>query len=367
MEESAEQPDGRGINVETVAEALDLIGRLETEDFGFTEKDYEDLQLSGEVAALIIGIEGPNFHGTITGGLARGLWHYQKEIYKAAAYAIYNSDNYGRIPRHELKDYTLVFEVKDGSTDLIAKVIDVGKALVEKCMDGMTPKEKASLLLKIVLGLAGIGATYLVASNLSEDYFSHKTYVRNEELRAAQADTNLEAELARLQAEIERDRIQSKLITDVLDSSSISKRINEATAEGTKAIAKYSPEATSIRVGAEKLDREQIEELNQRASREVPDMFNIVGYYRVTSTTERTPDGLVRVGLSGNGDDFVAYMNLNDEEHPITDEQSDAVFLAPKTGKKLYMNVRVKRASDGIREATIESFPSEPRKPSEPA
>ncbi|MGF7466502.1 hypothetical protein ACQZFR_04725 [Alcaligenes nematophilus] len=344
-----------------MSEALRLIAQLETEGFEFSEKDYEGLELTGEIATLFIGIDGPNFHGTITGGLARGLWHYQKEIYKAVAYAIYNNDNYGRIPRNELKNYTLVFEVNEGSTELIAKVIDIGKSLVEKAMDGLTSKEKAAFLLKIMLGFAGVGALTYVASNLSEDYFTHKTTVQTEELRTRQAEAAQETEQARLEAEIQRDRIQADLIESVINSDPVSKRIQSATAEGAKAIAKYNPEATKLQVGQEMLDREQIEELNQRSAREIPDMFNIVGFYRVTSTTEPTAEGFVRVGLAGNGDEFVALMNLRDEDQPFSEEQINAVFLAPKTGERIHMNVRVKRAADGIKEAYIEGFPPLPR------
>ncbi|NYT67945.1 hypothetical protein [Pusillimonas noertemannii] len=353
--------DGSKIRIGNVGEALSLLEKLKQDDFSFSEKDYESLELFGEIAELAIEISGPNFHGTITGGLARGLWYYQREIYKAVAFAIYNSDNYGRIPKPELKNYTLVFDVDDGCTELLAKTLDIGKSLVEKAMDGMTPKEKAALLLSILLGLGGFAAAGWVATAFSEDYFSHKTAVQTEQYKAAQAEAASETEVERIRAEVERDKIQADLVASAIGSSPIASRFNAATAEGVKSIAKYSPEATSLKVGSVELDRAQIEELNQRSSREIPDVFNIVGYYRVTSTTEPTPEGVVRVGLAGNGDEFTAHMNLKDEDHPIADEQSNAVFLAPKTGEKLYINVRMKKASDGIREAYIESFPPAPK------
>lgn len=361
MVDEAVGPDGQRLKIRSVEEALSLLEKLERSDFSFTEKDYENLELSGEIVELAIEIDGPNFHGTITGGLARGLWYYQKEIYKAVAFAIYNNDNYGKIPKQELKNYTLVFDVEDGSTDLLAKILDIGKSLVDKAMDGMTPKERAALLLKILLGLGGFAAIAYVANGFSEDYFSHKTAVQTEQYKTAQMGAAAEVEATRIRAEIERDRIQADLVASVVGSSPVASRFNRATAEGLKSIAKHSPEASALKVGSVELDRSQIEELNQRSAREVPDIFNIVGFYRITSTTEPTSDGLVRVGLAGNGDEFVAYMSLNDEALPITDDQSNAVFLAPKTGARLYINVRMKKASDGIREAFIESFPPAPR------
>lgn len=361
MVDDVVDPDDSSIIINNVGEALSFIERLERDDFSFTQNDYERLKITGEIAELAIEINGPDFHGTITGGLARGLWHYQKEIYKAAAFAIYDSDNYGRIPKQELKNYTLVFDVNDGCTELLAKTLDIGKVLVEKAMDGMTAKEKATLLLKILLGLGGFAAAAYMATGFSEDYFAHKTAVQTEQFKAAQTETAAETEIARIRAEVERDKIQADLVASTIGGNPTANRFNTATVEGVRAIAKHSPEATSLKVGSVELDKGQIEELNQRSAREVPDVFNIVGFYRVTSTTEPTTDGLVRVGLAGNGDEFAAYMDLNDDAHPITDEQSTAVFLAPKTGTRLYINVRMKKASDGIREAFIEGFPPAPK------
>ncbi|ROT45034.1 hypothetical protein [Pusillimonas sp. NJUB218] len=354
------EADAPKLTISSVEEALELLDKLGEDDFAFTDRDYENLEITGVVATLAIEINGPPFHGTITGGLARGLWHYQKEIYKAAAFAIYNNDNYGKIPRQELKNYTLVFDVDEGCTELIAKILDIGKSLVEKTMDGMTPKEKASLLLKITLAISGAAASVVIATAFSEDYYNHKSTVLVEEQKARQAEATTEENIERIKSEVERDRIQAQLVASLLDKEPVPSRFNAASAEGIKAIAKYSPEATALKFGNVELGKEQLEELNQRSSREIPDEFNIVGYYRVTSTTEPLPDGTVRVGLSGNGDDFTAYVDLNNEESPITDEQSDALFLAPKTGERLYMNVRIRRASDGIRSAYIESFPPIP-------
>lgn len=344
------------LRISTIEEAAELISKLDSGSWAFEEEDFDALELSEELASLTLEIDGPNFHGTVTGGLARGLWLLQKEIYKASAFSIYGVDNYGKIPKSQLREFTLVFAISEGSTDAKAGIWDLAKSVVSRAMDDMTPAEKASLALKIVLAAAGIWAAASVTTTFTTSYFDYKKATATASTTAEKTKSEAEVELARIQAQVARDEQQARLVNGIINSDARSAKFDTATQEGVRQIAKTSPEATRIRVGRAELDAQQIAELNQRAVREVPEVFNVVGSFRVTTTSEPTEAGLIRVSLSWNGEEFSALLNTNDPAHPVTDDELVRLYLAPKTGP-IHMNVRIRRDSEGIKEAFIEGFP----------
>lgn len=114
---------------------------------------FEGVEITGDWAALDIRITGKNYHGTVPGNLARGLWELQQELYRAVAFAKYGVDDIRRIPKQELEQYTLVFKVEEGSSWLTAP-IDKFLETLSNAMAGMTSEEKAKLVVKIGLIIA---------------------------------------------------------------------------------------------------------------------------------------------------------------------------------------------------------------------
>jgi len=329
--------------IDTHEDAVLLLRRLLDRTVA-DEELPEDVQFGGEVASLLIEVEGQNYHASLTGSLSRGLWEMQQEVYRAVALTLHGSPSIKRLTKEELQDYNLVIGVEDGCTRFIADIRDIVGHLKDG-VNSMESRHRLILYISIVVILAaGIGLTKLKSDDIG--------------LRGAERLADIEAkksiELAKIQLE------QLEIVRKAAQQVPAVERWLEASEQSAKAIAKSVIDAESVSIGRERLDKQEIAEINQRSSREVPDVFIMTGYFRVTSTTEPTADGIVRVGLAGSGEEFIAYLNLADEAHPISDEDSNAIFLAPKHGTRIYMSLKVKRASDGIREAFVLAVPKDP-------
>lgn len=323
---------GEVVVLSTHEEALQFLQTLLDPDSS-DDSLPEDVDVKGELASMLIEIEGTNYHSSVTGNLSRGLWELQQEIYRAVAATLHGAPNIKRLTKEELHDYNLVIDVEDGCSKLVADLKDIVGHLKD-AVNSMESRHKLIFLVTTVVALtAGTGLTWVKHNEIAAD-----KSVRVEQEKTAQM-------------EVVRKAAQEVPALE---------RWVQASENGARSIAKSVSDADSLSIGKESLNKHEIAEVNQRAAKEVSDIFKLTGYFRVTSITEPTADGVVRVGLSGNGEEFLAYMNLRDENNPIPDEKSNAVFLAPKHSKRVYMEVRVKKASDGIREAFIISMPDDP-------
>ena len=322
-----EQP----VVINTSQEAVALLQQLL--DPNLADADLpDDVEISGELATLLIEVEGKNFHSSITGTLARGLWETQQELYRSVALTIHGAGTIKKLSKEELRDYNLVINVDDGCAKLWVCLKDFLGHLSEGIN---TMESRHRLVLYIVAPLIVVTGMGL-------------TWVKLEDIEAGRENARDKEYTARM--EIVRQAAQQ--VPGV-------ERWVEASKSSARSIAKSVPDATALTIGAETVDAVQISEINQRAAREIPDVYTVTGYFRVLSTTKPTPNGISRIGLSGNGREFIALINLKGKDPIITDEQSNLIFLAPKTGDRIYMQVRLKETSDGIKEASIRGFPAD--------
>lgn len=327
---TVERKDGNLVELSTVAEATDFLARLLRGDVP-EESLPDDVVFSGELSELKIEIEGADYHSTITGNLARGIWELQQEVYRAAAHSLYGIDTIKKLPKSDLESYNLVFEVDEGCSKLVASLERMVGHLKDG-INGMDSLHRLILLVSVPLIVAGgIGLTWAKLASID----------------------------AELQLQLEQEKTaQMRIVKDAAQQVPTVSRWIDASTNGAKSIAKAAYDAERLEIGQEAATAAEISEINRRASREIPDEFNVLGYFRVMRIAAPTSDGLVRLDLSGNGEEFSALIDLNSTKHPVSEDQKIALFLAPKDGKRLFMNVRLKKASDGIREAIVEGFPN---------
>lgn len=98
--------------ISTVEEALAYIQSEHPED--------EAIAIGGVLAAFHAHIDGKNYHTSVPAGLARGLWELQEELYRAVAFALYGEESYKRLTEEQKEKFELVFQVSEGSSDLLA-------------------------------------------------------------------------------------------------------------------------------------------------------------------------------------------------------------------------------------------------------
>ena len=245
-----------------------------------------DIRFAGELEAIRIDIDGPAFHHSITGELSRGLAAYQDEIYKAAKFAIYGREGRIQLTAEQRAAFELVFEVREGSTDLIAPV----QTLVEGLAAGLSTMEPTMLAIVIIVVVVVLVGGY-VAVNVLEGIQETK-----------QKKDTLDAEVKRGETTsvlVQRVTAEQTAIAAVLVGSKgerVVQRFENAQTEGVKQVLRSVPTATEVTFGDIAFDSDDIKELRRRSPRAKSEYVEVIGNFRVFADTNITP---TRLTLSG--------------------------------------------------------------------
>ena len=334
------------LKLQSIEDALAFV----VQQAGDGEPKFEGVEIAGDWAALDIKITGKNYHGTVPGNLARGLWELQQELYRAVAFAKYGVDDMRRIPKQELEQYTLVFKVEEGSSWLTAP-IDKFLETLSNAIAGMTSEEKAKLVVKIGL----IIATTWGATSLSNQYFDYRTKT---EVAAKQLQVDaqrLEIEKARIEADVRRNSELAELILALAANNPPPSRLRDATPEGAKAVVKNAADADEIRIGQAKFDRTQINEITQRADRESPESVGISGEFRITGFKRAVGSDVARFLLTNEAGELSVIMDLADTDS-FTQEQLRRFWVAVETGAPIELGVQKRVVGDKVKHAWVESI-----------
>src|SRR5690606_23540239 len=79
------------------------------------ELEY-DVVIGQTVSPIHIKRYGDKFDDSITGQLARGIWEFQQEIYRAVAYTLHGVASIQKLSREEIDQYNIVFYISAGCT-----------------------------------------------------------------------------------------------------------------------------------------------------------------------------------------------------------------------------------------------------------
>jgi hypothetical protein len=248
----------------TVEEALAYIAGEHSDD--------EIVKFAGALASFHAHIDGENYHASVPAGLARGLWELQEELYRAVAFALYGDESFKRLTEEQKEKYELVFQVSEGSSDLLAPLENFFKELGEgfKNMDS-AHKMKTLIAIAVILAVAWGGVT--VYQSLAES----KQKIAEVEAESKDKQGVRDLVLAQEAAKTE----QFKLIADIAKRDPVAGRFAKATENGTRAIIKGASDATHIKIGAANFNRDAIVEVNQRAAKEAAQAQIVTDEFRV--------------------------------------------------------------------------------------
>jgi len=250
--------------ISTVEEALAYIAGNHPEN--------EVVEFGGALSAFHAHIDGKNYHASIPAGLARGLWELQEELYRAAAFALYGDESIKRLTEEQKEKFELVFQVSEGSLDLLAPLETFFKELGEgfKNMDS-GHKMKTLIAIAVIMAAAWGGVT--VYQSLAEN---------KQKIAEIEADTKDKQGVRDMVLAQDASRAeQLKVIADIVRRDPVAGRFAKATENGTRAIIKGASDATQIKIGDAHFDRDAIVEVNQRATREAAQAHIVTDEFRV--------------------------------------------------------------------------------------
>lgn len=307
------------VEIKTFSEAADLMQRLLSNEDS-TELNYQQIELSGDLATIKIEITGARYHGTISGDLAHALWDLQQEMYRALAYTFTGVDDKRKLGKFP-EDWRLQFEVRDGSTIVEASVKWIINALKEGYLV-MDDKHKTIVMLGVALIItSGAGLTYVANNYISAD--------------------------EHVQVEQERTK-QFEVIAQAAKANPKVARWKEAATNGAKSVAKGASDATSLRMGAEQINEHQIKEINSRATRESPTTEPITDSFRVVGF-KRQDDGISKFTIINAEGEMVVVLDADS----FTPGQLDQLWNAAQHNTTINLEVQIKRVGEAIKGAWV--------------
>lgn len=234
----------------------------------------EDVKIGGDLAVFGASIYGENYHGTIPAALARGLWELQEELYRAVAFTLYGGDNYKRLTDEQKANFELIFEVREGSSEILATLegffTELGKGF-----QNMDSGHKMKTLVAIAAALTLT--------------FGYQTYNDHQgklvEVQAEAEDKKGMRELVTAQQVAQQEQL--RVLAGLVQKDEGGARFAKAAENGTRAVVKGASDADKIRINKVSFDRDAIADITQRAAKETARAEIVTDEYRVVRGDSR--------------------------------------------------------------------------------
>lgn len=311
------------VTLDTVEAALAYIEKLKKADDQDTAYDAVELSFEGALAQVRIIVNGKNYHGTVPGDLARGIWEYQSALYKAAAFGLYGIADTRKLTTEQRTRLELVFKVSEGSSDLQADPKDFLDC-IKHIFDGMTSSQKLIGIVLLALILTG-GYTYMHASD-------NEKAVLLEQEKTKQGETIRDTALG-----------MAKI-------NQAAEKLSEANETGLIALAKSACDAESIKLGNSKIEAATIRSINQKSERTKPTAELIDGPFMVYEMNGKDSSKTVGTLCDKMGREFT--VTLDHEEFKNEDLQK--FWNAAAKRQSINLDVTLTVAADGsIRKAQV--------------
>lgn len=305
----------------TVEEALALFEQAKTGSISIDDKFIEELEIAGDLATLNINIQGRNYHGTIPAELARGLWEYQVELYRGAAYLLTGSADVRKLTAEQRSALELVFKVEEGSTDAEADVKGYWKVL-KHALNGMSGLQKLLCMLGVTAILATGATIYGVASLRADVDIEKQHTAQMEQVRLAARDARVEPFL-------------------------------EANTKGVTSVIKSASDADHISINNSGFDRRAIEEITKKADKS-PKTADVVTWpFRVFQIEAKDNSRTRCILAAPDGTEFPIVI-----DHETIDRESiEKIWTAARERQSINIEINLTYQNEQIKTAQILSVP----------
>ena len=306
------------MRIESVEEAIELLRQVQEDGVRFSEEDAEAFDIGGELAKIFIKITGENYHGTVPGELARGLWEYQQELYRAGAFVLTGALDYRKLSPEQRQSLELVFDISKGSTDAEAETQGYWSVL-KHALQGMTGTEKIITMTLIGLVLAGALTIYGVHGQMTQVALAKENTAQMEVVRKA------------------------------AEGNRIAQTVEESNDRGITSIIKSAADAESVRVNRAHYDRPAIEEITRRNERTQSSSEVLSEPFRVFSIEAKDHAITKCVLAAADGREFSVTI---DHENFSPDEVAK-LWEAARGRASIGLEVHIKTLKGNIRRAQI--------------
>lgn len=288
-----------------------------------------DVVFSDEILQFRIVIQGDRYKGTVPGELAKAIGELQEGLYKSAAFVLYGDTDTRRLTTEQKLAVELVFKVREGSTDLQSPIDGVVE-IVKGALVDMDPILRAKVIVAIVAIVAGGALCW-------------KMLEQNADIKKAEIEQQLETT-----KEVEQTKRLTLFKDFALEHSAVAK-FEQASTEGGRAIVRSASDASSISIGAVKLDKSDIKDVNRRASRVASESKTVKADFRIYAAEGRQ-DASTRYTLAGsNLDEFPIVVNHED----FSGDELEKLWNAARARRAIPLNIEVTVRRGKVVSATL--------------
>ncbi|VUZ24119.1 Uncharacterised protein [uncultured Comamonas sp.] len=306
------------MRIESVEDAIELLRVIHEDGVQFSEEDVEAFDIGGELAKIFIKITGENYHGTVPGELARGLWEYQQELYRAGAFVLTGALDYRRLSPEQRQSLELVFKIAEGSTNAEAETQGYW-AVLKHALQGMTGTQKVVTMTLVGLILAGALTVYGVHGQMTQ---------------VALAKENT---------------AQMDVVRKAAEGNKIAKTVEESNDRGITSVIKGAADAESVTVNRAHYDREAIEEITRRTERTQSSAEVLSEPFRVFSIEAKDHARTKCVLAAPDGREFSVTIDHDD----FLPDDVAKIWAAARDRATITLEVHIKTLKGNIRRAQI--------------
>jgi hypothetical protein len=323
---------------------LDLVVRSEQEAYEFLDRYLRhelptgtyNLRFEGW-PKVVIHLEGPRYHATITPTVMRGLVALQKEIYRSYSIAKFNRPNTQQLTRQERKDLEFEVKVSNGSSTYEIDFQAIAIKLLELSVGRMDSHD----LTAVVLSFAAL----FFGSSMLKTFLDDRRQKRETELKSEDQRKLIEHLKFSTEEETKRMGIMSELVRGNPRIGNLQTYAEDA----RLALLKSVTSADTAEIQGIEIDGDAAEVLAQNARAKSKEV-RLDGAYRIQVVDSGNPDDFrLKIVNIDSKDQFTATV----QDESLTADARRILQEAEWSKRPVLLKINAREIRETIRDAVI--------------
>ncbi len=286
---------------------------------------------------LVLHLEGPKYHQSVTPTVMNGLLDLQREINRAYALARYNTVNTRSLTKKERDELEITVEVEDGSSTLEINLQELLLKFIELTGAKMEP-------VHVVITVLGVAGMYF-GNSAFKGYLEHRRQIREKEIKSEEDKILLDN--FRFVSEEETKRV--KMIAELAKQDYRLENIKHSAHDAHTSIVKSVTSADEVEIQGVPIDSHVAHILVQNARRKSKEV-RIDGTFILLKVDARKPDEFnVTVRNCDSNEEIDAIV----QDDSLSQSYKKCLQEAEWSRKPVKLKINAKIVGDEIRSAII--------------
>lgn len=286
---------------------------------------------------LVLHLDGPKYHKTVTPTVMHGLLELQRELNRAYALTRYNTVSTRNLTKEERSDLEIAVEVEEGSSNLEVDFQEILLKFVELAGAKMEP-------IHIVITVLGVAGMYF-GSTVIKNYLETRRRIREIEIKSEDE----KALLSNMRFASEEETKRARIIADLANRDYRVHNLERSAHDAHTAIVKAASSAEEAEIQGVAVDGGTAHVLTQNARRKAEEVRIDGRFLLLKVDARRTDEFRVTVKNCDSGEEIDAVV----QDDTLSQKYRETLQEAEWSRKAVYLKINAKRVGEEIRKATI--------------